>query len=103
MVRRKPVWLDATSRPPTARPSLAQCLPSVAAGTQRLPVSEAVAISTAGDRHDVVGVVGLVDPPAHHAGKGIPRQHRLPPASVGLVAIPTGCRVWSCGVVSLGA
>ena len=73
---------------------------------QRLPVGQVVPFATLGDRHDVVGVSFLVaraDPPAVSARPCVTGQHSLTPASVGLVTIPTGCRIWPAGVVSLWA
>jgi hypothetical protein len=65
----------------------------MAGGTQRLPVSEAIAVPTVGDGHHVVSVVRLVYTPAFHAGKGVACEHGQTPESVCLVAVATGCGI----------
>jgi len=76
----------------------------MALDAQRLPIGQVVPFSALAYRHDVVSL-GLLwataDATALPARPCVSRQHSLPPHPVSFGAIPTGCRVWAGGLVSL--
>ena len=63
-------------------------------------VTQVIPLAALSDWHDVVGVVRLVDASAIHAREPIPRQDRLTPPAVRLVAIPTLCRIGPSALVT---
>jgi hypothetical protein len=63
-------------------------------------IGQVIPLAALSDWHDVVSVVLLVDASAVNAREPIPCQHRLPPLAVGLVAIPTLCRVRPSALVT---
>jgi len=72
--------------------------------TEALPVAYVVPLAPLADGRHVVslGLLGATaDAPASPTRPSVSRQHSLPPRSVRLGAIPTGCRVWAGALVSL--
>ena len=81
-------------------------LSPVARDAQRLPVRQVVPLAALAYGHDVVsmGLLGATTHPgAIAACPCVSGQYSQSPRSVRLVAVSTGCRVWTVCVVSLSA
>ena len=79
-------------------------LTCVTCDTEALPVSYVVPLAPLADWFYVVSLgflVATADTATFPARPSVPCQHSLPPRSMRLGAIPTGCRIRACALVPL--